>query len=230
MQNTKEFFEGWLLYQKVIKLNYMRHREVTACLTAWAAKQTTAPFRILDLGCGDAYMVRTVFHGRKNIQYCGIDLSGPALEIAREKIGTLGWESTLVEGDLAERVHEAAGSFDLILAGYSLHHLQNTEKRHVLKTAHSLLADTAALIIYDILPESDESRETFLSRYLADTDANWTQLTEEQLASIREHVETYDFPIDRTTWNSLAEETGYRPPELLYRDSEKHYGILKFTG
>lgn len=229
MQDTKEFFEGWLLYQRVIIFNYMRHREIIKLLSSWKEIHRKRALRILDLGCGDAYVARTVFDLHRPTHYCGIDLSSPALGIAREALQKSNWKTTLLEGDLAERIHEVEGPFDLVLAGYSLHHLPDLGKKQVLKAVRSLLSDGAVFILYDILPEPDLSRETFLAQFLKDADATWTQLTAEQLASVREHVETYDFPIALPHWETLAQETGFQLPEVLYRDAKRHYGILNFS-
>ena len=76
---SNEFFnEQWELYQKVLSNNYMGHREIYNVLHEFLVNYYNKPFKMLDLGCGDASFSSQALLDTKINSYCGIDLSEPA--------------------------------------------------------------------------------------------------------------------------------------------------------
>ncbi|MBI1371576.1 MAG: methyltransferase domain-containing protein [Phycisphaera sp.] len=227
---TREFFTAWKLYQDVIDHNYMVHRQIVEQLRAWTRRHGRDGMSILDLGCGDAYTVRSaMLDTLHHVRYTGVDLAAPALHFADRAFADSDWTIDLREGDLAQAVNVLDTRFDLVVAGHALHHLDNPAKQRTLTRIRKLLTDTGHAFLYDLITRDNEPRDAYLQRLLADADANWTHLSADQLAAIRQHVENYDFPVDLTTWRHHATDAGFADPDLLFRDELEHYAVLLLT-
>ena len=88
------FQRDWQTYRKVVENNYMFHREVYRRLRQ-ILMEAPRPFRFLDIACGDASASVEALKGTRVSHYHGIDLSAPALDLAREVLTTLGCPVTL---------------------------------------------------------------------------------------------------------------------------------------
>ena len=76
------FFQGWQLYQSIIQNNCMDHREIGSAVRN-VCETFTEDFTVLDLGCGDSSMAIKALEGLRVSSYTGVDLTAPALELAR---------------------------------------------------------------------------------------------------------------------------------------------------
>ena len=89
-----------------------------------------APRRMLDLGCGDGRLVELVLGTRPSVtEAVAIDRSPPMLVAARERFA----DRPVVdvrERDLAEPITEL-GSFDLVVSGFAIHHLEHDRKQQL---------------------------------------------------------------------------------------------------
>jgi SAM-dependent methyltransferase len=90
----------------------------------------TAPERVLDLGCGDGRLAALVLDNRDAVtEVVAVDTSDPMLGQARDRF----------EGDGRVEVHEwdlnhpitGFGSFDVIVSGFAIHHLDDARKREL---------------------------------------------------------------------------------------------------
>src|SRR5579859_7791739 len=83
------FQREWQTYRKVVDNNYMFHREVYGRLHQILIEEAPQPYRFLDIACGDASASVNVLRRTRISHYHGIDLSTPALDLAREALRTL---------------------------------------------------------------------------------------------------------------------------------------------
>jgi SAM-dependent methyltransferase len=102
------------------------------------------PRRILDLGCGDGFLARTVLSNYPSASAALLDHSGPMLERARTAMKDFADRCTLLPGDMADPLPAltrdvAPDGFDLILSGYAIHHLPHARKRTLFAEIYSLL-------------------------------------------------------------------------------------------
>ena len=228
-ENIKQFFEGWKLYSAVIEHNYMMHNEIIVFLCDRLDSLNKSNLRILEVGCGDAHAVS---HTAKQISishYTGIDLSEMALEFAEKNLAKHIKHIELVNGDMAEKIHSVSEQYDIIIAGYSMHHLNNRQKNQLFSEFKKRLATNGLLIVYDLVQEENESAKQYIERALNNFDTHWTALSQTQLASIREHVSNNDIPESWIGWREFAEQNGYSHQHLSYRDKHNIYGIMEFS-
>jgi SAM-dependent methyltransferase len=90
----------------------------------------TGPRSVLDLGCGDGRLAALVLDARPSIRRAvAIDRSPPMLERAAERFGPDG-RVRVSHWDLNDSI-EAFGTFDLIVSGFAIHHLEDERKQHL---------------------------------------------------------------------------------------------------
>jgi len=221
-------FEDWLLFQNIVARNYLQHREIIGALRKWSKDHGRNGMRILDLGCGDAYVAQKAFKAFDDIQYYGIDISAHALNIARANFESYNWNVELLEGDITNMIQQLHGPFDLVIAGYSFHHLTEAQQTNALDHTRLVLNPMGTLIIYDLLPNRRENINSFTDRLIADAVSDWEFLDPEQIASFEQHLKQTAYPMTQATWQMHALESALGKAELIYRDKSEHVGMLKF--
>ena len=99
--------------------------------SAWRG---TGPPRLLEVGCGYGHFLAAA--RRRGYDVTGVELSGPAAECARDRLGLTVYQGQLAEVDLA-------GGFDVIAAWDTLEHVPDPVA--FLRTARGLLRDDGLL-------------------------------------------------------------------------------------
>lgn len=79
------FQKEWSTYRKMVDNNYLYHAEACHWLHGILAERSS-PFHMLDIACGDAGTTVKALEGTSIAKYTGMDLSLPALEIARNNL------------------------------------------------------------------------------------------------------------------------------------------------
>lgn len=228
--DVKKFFDKeWELYRRVIKLNYMCHKEVLEILRNFFRSVSLPAFSVLELGCGDASLLSSALQGTHIEMYCGVDISPHVLELAYENFRLLHCNNRFVEGDLLEKIGTFEVEFDVIVAGYSFHHLMKKEKGQFFKECCAALKSGGALIIFDVVCVPGEDRNGYIKRFSRICKQEWNQLTNEELLRICNHVENSDYPETFENYRQLAEENGFRKTVELFHDEHNLYGVFSFT-
>jgi tRNA (cmo5U34)-methyltransferase len=100
-----------------------------------------SPSSVLDLGCGDGRLAALILEHRASVQrVVGVDSSSAMLERARDRF--TGDERVRIrEWDLGDPL-TPLGTFDVVVAGFSIHHLEDARKRTLFgEIAEQLTAD-----------------------------------------------------------------------------------------
>lgn len=105
--------------------------------------------RILDLGTGDGRLVSLLRSAHPQAEAVGIDSSEPMLARARERFaGDAGTEFRL--HDLREPLPRL-DSFDAVVSGLAIHHLEDERKRALFAEIRSLLAPGGVFANLDLV-------------------------------------------------------------------------------
>lgn len=95
----------------------------------------------LDLGCGDGFMGHFIYQLYPNAHGVFLDFSQEMIKKAKAK--DVGQMSEYVVQDFADpnwyRSIKPSLKFDLIIAGYSIHHIENNQKQRLYKDVFELL-------------------------------------------------------------------------------------------
>jgi ubiquinone/menaquinone biosynthesis C-methylase UbiE len=232
--NNEFFNEQWCLYQKVLSNNYMGHREIYDILHEFLLSYYKKPFKMLDLGCGDAsFAAQALLNTTMNF-YCGIDLSEPALEIARDNMAKLKSAKLFIQGDFLELIFQLGqnpeNSFDAIFSSFALHHLSLEQKDYLMGQLPRLLKTDGVFLLIDVVRSSEETREDYIRRYLENVRQDWSLLTPQEFLRVEEHISSSDFPETQEILYSLAKKHGFSRVDCLYRDPLDTTQLLCFYG
>jgi SAM-dependent methyltransferase len=201
------FQQEWRVYRIMVDQNYLFHREAYACLHQILA-EVPAPYRFLDIACGDATASVAALTGTRIAHYDGIDLSAAALALARDTLTALDCPVTLEQADFVAALRQWSSPVDVAWIGLSLHHLHTPEKLAVMRDIRRILSPGGRFLLYEDASPDGETREAWLRRWDAQGPC-WTAYTPEELAIVNGHVHAADFPETDSGWRSLAAAAGF---------------------
>ncbi|WP_375504907.1 class I SAM-dependent methyltransferase [uncultured Nostoc sp.] len=229
----QDFFnEQWKLYQKILDKNYMGHREIYSILRELLFGYFQQPFKMLDLGCGDASFTAQVLLNSTITSYQGIDLSIPALEIAKDNMAKIQCDTTFTQGDFSQLVPELMlsqqNNFDIIFSSFALHHLSLEQKDCIIGQIKNLLTSNGVFILIDVVREEGEDRETYLRRYLESLQKYWSLLTSQEYFMVENHITSSDFPETQQTLNEISQKYNFTRFDCLYNNPLNATQLLCF--
>lgn len=216
---VKETFEQWGMYDAVVRHGYMHHAELVAELATWVGTRK-GPLRIVDLGCGDAWVATNAFRGADVEEYLGVDVSQASVDRAVQNLECWPGRARVACGNLADVLEEIEpASVNLVLASFSLHHFQSDQKRAILDECNRILMPGGALVWVDAVRGEAETRDDYVRRLADRIQRDWTGLTEAQRASACAHVLESDFPETANWMRDAAEQVGVvRGDTLLQKE------------
>lgn len=190
------FLKSWGVYEDIIFHNYMFHKEISQSVQrALSAMKSEQPLIVLDLGCGDGSMTLNLLPPTSITSYLGCDLSKPALDIAIKKAEDLKVNAKFVCDDMLNVVAETqAGSVDLVLSSYAIHHLNAQKKEQLIEGISRALAADGLFVLIDIFREPTEDRASYMRNYLSHLKQSWVNLSPEAQELVINHASEFDFP------------------------------------
>lgn len=219
---SAELFRGWELYDRITRANHMRHVETEAAMRAALARRADL-LRVLDLGCGDGRVAADVLSANRVVGYVGIDLSAGALDLHGRRPAPGSHpdevERRFVCGDIAETLRTLpSAAFDLVLAGFSLHHIPTDRKPGVLDDIARVLAPGGWFIWTDTYRREGESRAAFLARLFVEVRTTWTAATPEEREQFVSHIGEFDHPEPWSWMTTQLAARGLASAAVLYQD------------
>ncbi len=231
--DVKEFFsKQWKIYQKVLNNNYMGHQEIYSVLHELLVSYFPKPFKMLDLGCGDASFISRALLNTNIVSYHGVDLSIPALEIAKENLDKVQCNTTLTQGNFFQLgsflAPDSQNKVDVILISFALHHQHLEQKSSFIEQLQKFLISGGVLILIDIIRQPEEDRDTYIRRYLDGVQKYWSLINQEEYSMIEEHISSSDFPETQQALQEISQQSGFARFECLYRDPLNTTQLLCF--
>jgi len=188
---------------------------VLELLTATAAAQVPQATTMLDIGCGAGNFTLKMLEQLPNLE-CGlIDLSGPMLDRAAERLG----ESTAKKVDRWQcdirTVELTKSRYDIVVAAAVLHHLRETrEWESVFAKIFTSLRPGGIFLVSDLIDfELDSVRKIQTDRY----GEYLRQLKgDEYRDQVFAYIAKEDSPRSLAFQTQLAWETGFRQVDILH--------------
>ena len=115
-------------------------------------------YKVLDLGCGNGVLSEIVFKKYPSTYIIGFDLSEEMLKAYENKLSKYSGRFKLVKGDF--KTDLIGDSYDIILAGLTLHHLTHEERKEFYKTVYFALNAGGIFISRDIIVDEDDYVKT----------------------------------------------------------------------
>jgi ubiquinone/menaquinone biosynthesis C-methylase UbiE len=129
-----------------------------------------SPQLILDLGCGDGILARTVLELHPEARAILLDHSEPMLERAQEACASYGNRCLVLWADLSEPLapHLAEARPDLIISGYAIHHLPHDRKRALYAEIFELLPPGGLFVHLEHVASATPAVEALFDRLYID--------------------------------------------------------------
>lgn len=219
---SSELFREWDLYDRLTRANHMRHVEIEAGARAALARRA-GPLRVLDLGCGDGRVAAAMLADSRVSEYVGVDLSPGAIARLAERpppgVTPDAVARKLVCADIAAAVAALpVGAFDLVLAGFSLHHFPTDPKAAVLDDVARVLAPGGWFLWSDTVRAEGESRDAFLARLFTEIRTTWVAVTPDEREQFVDHIREFDYPEPWAWMTAALAARGFAETEVVYRD------------
>lgn len=222
-----KIFDSFKLYQKVIEHNYMYHQEMYGALVKALPKGRK--LSVLDLGCGDAYAISKALGNVEVSSYTGIDLSVDALQHAKINLKPLGCEVNLIEGNFLETLLSLENSFDIVIAGYSLHHLQENQVEQLFVEVKKRLKEDGRFLYYDEMCEEGESQKAYIEKLWKIACEDWNELTGTEYEMLKLHIFENDFPLSERKMQSIYQDAGFKKQTLCFRDKTGLFVFMELS-
>lgn len=227
-QAMQTFRHQWQAYSKLVDQDYFAHQAVREVLQRVLVEQVNRPFRFLDLACGDASLTVAALRGTPVIHYHGIDLSAPALALARKTVEALSCPVELEQADYVSAMRERSEPADVVWIGLSLHHLQTPDKEVLMREVRAAVGAAGLFLIYEPIRHEGESRPAYLDRFEQIHHAAWAALTPDEWATILAHVRSGDFPEPPSVWAQLGRDAGFADVRELFTDPTGFFKVFCF--
>eukprot|EP01022_Parablepharisma_sp_SALTPOND_P013635 TRINITY_DN18304_c0_g1_i1.p10 TRINITY_DN18304_c0_g1~~TRINITY_DN18304_c0_g1_i1.p10 ORF type:complete len:248 (-),score=94.63 TRINITY_DN18304_c0_g1_i1:1747-2490(-) len=224
----EEFQQQWHAYQKLVDSDLLAHHEVYGMLHQVLQEHFgDRPFNFLELACGDAGSTVQALTGTSVAHYHGLDLSEPALELARRNLERLSCPVELEERDFISAMRSRPEPAEVVWVGLSLHHLSHEGKRELIKEARGCLGQGGLMLIYEPVLAPGETRSAYLARLERISRPLWGQaLTPEELGAVFAHIKECDYPETAEEWLLMALDGGFRQGEVLFAHPTGLYAMF----
>lgn len=222
----EQFQQQWTTYQKLVDSDILSHNAVGKILHRAVADSFDKPFSFVDIACGDAHRMIRTLAGTKIASYRGVDLSEPALQLAKDNLTGAPFEVELDHGDFVDVIANLSEPVDAAWCGLSIHHLHADEKLRLLRTIRARV--TTLLMIYEPTCLDGENRDGYMQRFIRVNNENLTMLTPSELEQIEHHVTTCDFPETSSVWRELGLAAGFAEATELFCEPTHFYRVYLF--
>jgi len=142
-------------YQRIVGIDTVFKKYINEII------RPEANSRILDVGCGEAYILNFL---PEDIVYVGYDMSASYIDYAKRKYGSRG---TFINERVSEMMIKDVEPFDIVLATGLLHHLNDIEGEQLFKIGYQLLKPGGVMFTYDNAYYEDQSS---IARYISSKD------------------------------------------------------------
>ena len=218
-----KFFEQWNIYQSVIKNNYMFHAQIIDILKT-EVDYLNSP-SILDLGCGDSYVVKKILDEKVKIHYTGIDSSSMAIQSSKNNLCHFKGEVSHIQGDFLEELRKIETTFDMIISGYSLHHLSREYKEEFFSLISNVISDNGIFIFYDIELNQNETIVDFLNRACEIFSNEWDVFNTNEIEKIVGHVQQSDIPESEEFYINNITKAGVLSSRKVFEDKNDLFAL-----
>ena len=226
---TDRLFDEWTTYEKIVANNYMHHQEFFATLMQEVRVRLAEPLSIIDVGCGDCACVLPLLRDIGINSYTGMDLSETALARARVNLEAASAPYALRCGTMLEELRRTESEVSLVIASFSLHHLEWHDKGQVLEECLRLLRPGGMLAVIDVFLEEGESRQVYYERWEENARRSFNALEPAEMEELLAHVRACDIPETLSAYEELGRAAGFERVIPVARDAERLNRLVILT-
>ena len=182
------------------------------------------PINILDLGCGNGIVTTKLLPLFPDAHYTFLDASYKMLELCEEQFGNQNKDyvtSYFQDYDFNKT------NFDLVVAGFSLHHCSAQDKQDLFKKIYKSLKPNGMFMCSDLMVDKNEtSHQDLLDYWKAFVVKNPNDL--EIWDWLMEHYQTYDNPDKLNNQLDWLKQAGFTDFKIhVYHNHWIHFKAFK---
>ena len=169
---------------------------------------------ILDLGCGSGNATALLLKKFPDAKYTLLDASNDMLDLCRKRFP--GKNMTYHRSYFREYTFPES-YFDLVAAGFSLHHLDSSEKQRIFPLLYKALKKGGVLTCSDLMVNKNSAEhKQFIREWQAFINASYPD--GEKWAWMEEHHDAYDRPDAYADQEAWLYNAGFRYVEAKWRE------------
>lgn len=172
------------------------------------------PRSILDLGCGNGNSTAEIIHRFLDAEYTLVDASAEMLAICKARFSDSNIK--LVESYFSDFEFSAA-SYDLIIAGFSMHHCEAEEKKSLFKKLKTSLMPNGYLAMSDLFITKTDDTHPALLEYWKNY-INGNDPSGEKWAWLKEHYDRFDSPHNFESQKTWLSDAGFSNIEIAWNE------------
>lgn len=170
----------------------------------------------VDLGCGSGQV--TLELAPRVCSVLAVDVSDKMIALLLEKAAKKGAANVEGRAEPVEALQLAAGSVDLVVSNYALHHLRDSDKPLLVRHVFDWLRPGGRLVIGDMMfGRGGDSRDrqiiaSKLSLMLRKGPGGWWRIAKN---AGRYVLRTQERPVSMATWEKMLKEAGFSEVEAV---------------
>lgn len=171
---------------------------------------------ILDLGAGNGNSANELMQRFPDAEYTLVDASAEMLDICNKRFTQSNIK--LVESYFSDfQFNEEA--YDLVIAGFSLHHCKADEKQSLFKKIKKALKPNGLLMMSDLcITKSDDSHPALLKEW--ETYVNANDPSGEKWTWLMEHYDAFDTPHNFESQHAWLLEAGFSSVDIGWNEGK----------
>lgn len=214
-------------YDEVIKRRVPLYNEIQAMIVSLIPFSKKEYLRVLDLGCGTGGTGIALLKEFPLARVTGIDRSSAMLEMAAARVKQTTWRIDFICRDIKEvgaysntPLQGAGGSgeggFDAIISAFSLHYLNEDEKREVLSRCYAALKPGGIFIDAEaVMSPSEKVYHLYMDRWKDFQGSNG--FTEEEIGAHMLNFIRDVKPVTVDKQISLMKNAGFNDVECYFK-------------
>jgi tRNA (cmo5U34)-methyltransferase len=127
--------------------------------------------RVLDLGCGDGILGRTLMEELPSAHFLFVDFSGPMLAALRDRLPA-GPSAAVYCADFSTaawlRAVSSAAPVDVVVSGFAIHHQPDERKRAIYEEIYRILGEGGVFLNLEHVKSSGDAGEQLFDLFFVD--------------------------------------------------------------
>lgn len=171
------------------------------------------PKSILDLGCGNGNITAQLIPFFPNATFTLVDASAEMIDLCRNQFN--GYDFIFSNKYFKDFLFNV-DSYDLIVAGFSLHHCDNIEKQAIFKNINSSLKKGGIFSYSDLMiTKTNPDHPILLAQWNKFVNNNFRG--DEKWTWLMEHYETFDKPTDYLVQIEWIKNAGFTNIQIPFK-------------